>query len=155
MMGETEADALATDVLYETAKDFAGHKKYVKEYFESKDKKDKDESSKGPFALAKRIEIMLEKAPNPADPEAALTFGQMQLLCALLAMDEASPGCVATLGAKLEQFRLECSKRSRIAAYLKSGLRCPAVFGDLGLDGGYEYVKGPVKRCDFAVTPVW
>ena len=35
--------------------------------------------AKGPWALVERLEQMLAAAPDPADPAAALNFGQLQL----------------------------------------------------------------------------
>ena len=87
---------------------------------------------------------MLEWMPDAADEDAALNYGQMELLCTLLECDEATPGCVKQLHPALETFRAAAALRPRIAHYLASPMRFPPI------KPGYQYAKGPVKRAAFA-----
>lgn len=92
MAGQTPLEAVASDNLYETAKDLAGNKKMVVDY---KEGGDKATSAKMPWALALRLEKMLLAAPSPFEPSSALTYGQIQLFHVLMTMHDCKPGCVS------------------------------------------------------------
>lgn len=144
--GETELEAAAADVMYETAKDLSNHKDVITSM---PTEADKDMAAKGPWALALRLEKMLAAAPRPEDPDAAMTYGQIQLFHALMSTEDRKPGCIKHLSASLDSFRLAMMARPRIAEYLKSNMCFPYTLGELGKEGGYKYISGPKKRSDF------
>ena len=137
-----------SDTLFETARDLKAHKKEV---IGPRDAAAEEEMKpKGPWALAKRIEAMLALAPRAEDPASALSLGQLELLHCLLTFEEAGgEGTVARLGAGLEAFRAAAAARPGIRAYLASGHRFPATFGDLGVEGGYSFAAGAKARVEF------
>jgi len=141
MAGETELDGLYADVLYETAKDLGSKKAEV-----TAPDGHQTSGAKGPFSTADKIAAMIDKMPNPKDEDVALNFGQIELLKLLIDCEETSPGCVKQLSPALDAFRAAGAARSRIAAYLKSPLRFPAI------KPGYIYKDGPIRRSAFAMT---
>ena len=139
MAGETELDGLRADVLFETAKDLKSKKGEI-----IGTAADATAGAKGPASTAERIMAMLGEMADPADEDAALNFGQIELLNLLFECDEAAPGCVKSLSPQLDAFRAAGAARPRIARYLSSPLRFPR------FDAGYKYTSGPVKRSAFA-----
>jgi len=136
MQGSGQTAKNAADVLFETAKDLHKHQADVV----AMGAKEVEGNAKGPWALAIRLESMIAAAPSVADPDAALTYGQLQLLHCLMMMEELKPGCVEHLSSKLEQFRAAAIQRSRIAKYLSSAVRFPSQ------DAQYNYKSGPIAR---------
>ena len=136
------AGALAADTLFETAKDLGAHKDAIAAPPPAAERG----GAKGPWALAARLEALLEAAPAAGDDAAALDYGQLQLLQTLLALDERAPGCVRALSPALDRFRAAAAARPRVRAYLASPMRFPATCADLGREGGYAYADGPVAR---------
>lgn len=102
--------------------------------------------AKGPYALALRLEALLNDAPDAADPDVAITYGQLQLLDVLLGYDEGRPGCVAALSPALGAFLAAARARPRVAAYLASTLRFPPTCNELGVEGGYDFAQGRLTR---------
>lgn len=140
LAGATELDALRADVLFETAKDLKGKKAEIVGTADSV-----TSGAKGPSDTAANIVAMLATMPDPADDAAALNYGQLELLQLLLECDEGAPGCVKALSPALDAFRAAGAARPRIAAYLASPMRFPAIVP------GYKYKAGPVKRAAFRV----
>jgi len=144
MKGKSINDAAMADVLYETAKDIGSKADIVCSVNPTKDLS----SAKEPFALALRVEKMLESMPSPADDGAALNFGQLQLLHTLMKCEARRSGCVKeNLGETLDIFRLDMEKRTGIASYLKSKACFPFTGVEIGSDG-YIYPSGPLRRGD-------
>lgn len=141
MAGETELEGYYADVLFETAKDLKGKKLEI-----IGDTEEETNGAKGPASTAQKIALMLESMPDPKDEGAALNFGQIELLNLLLECEESKAGCVAALSPALESFRAAAAQRPRIAKYLASPLRFPAIVP------GYKYAAGPVKRSAFALS---
>ena len=145
MDGASELDAINADVLYETAKDFSSGSKQILD-----DDGEKD-APKGPWALVKRLEVMLEASPSALDSAAALTYGQMALLNALIKLDAVQPGSVLSISPALEEFRVAAVARPRIAAYLASPMCFALTNGDMCTPGEmYNYFDGPRKRADLS-----
>jgi len=144
MKGRSVHEAAMADVLYETAKDISDKVETVCSLNPEKD----HSVAKGPFALAFRVVKMLESMPNPADGDAAVNFGQVQLFYVLMRCEARRTGCVKeNLGESLENFRLAMEKRSGIESYLKSKSCFPFTKGELG-SKGYIYSSGPLRRGD-------
>ena len=141
MAGATELEGVRADVLFETAKDLGAKKAEF-----TAPSAEQTSGAKGPAATAEKIAAMLEQMPDPADEEAALNFGQIELLKLLIDSDETCPGCVKELSPVLDAFRAAGAARPRIAAYLKSPLRFPQILP------GYQYKAGPLKRASFAMA---
>lgn len=148
MAGTTEMDKLRVDNLFETVKDLGGKKGEITGQSETV-----TSGAKGPTLTAVNIERMLADMPDPSDDNAALNYGQMELLNLLLACEEISAGCVTKLSPYLDAFRVKAASRPRIAAYLASPMRFPPINADRGkLDSPYAYSGGPVKRSVFAAS---
>ena len=148
MDGGSDAVACSrADVLYETAKDLGdGDKK--KEIAAVKPTKDYS-SAKGPFALGKRIEKMLMDMADPKDESSVLNCGQLQLFQILENCEARRAGCVKeNLGDIMDTFRLDMSNRSGLKEYLNSTARFRHTCADKGLDGGYSFAAGALKRKD-------
>jgi len=143
MAGQSELEGVAADVMMETAKDLTAHKKLVAS-MPAMD--DQDGAAKGPWALASRLEKMLEAAPSPGDDTAAITYGQVQLLHALMSCEALAPGCVKHMSEALSSFMAAMLGRPRIRAFLESKLNFPWTAGELGKEGGYVYEGGPLVR---------
>ena len=148
MAGQTPAEQIAADMLYETANDLGSNKKVVVDYIEGAEK---TESHKMPWKLALRIEKMLLRAPSPRDASSALTYGQLQLFHTLTQMNTARSGCIAVVSPSLEVFRAAVAARARVALYLAGPLRFPATSGELGQAGGYNYATGAIARKDMTL----
>jgi len=140
--GANEQEECAADIMYETAKDLKSHKETVAS-MPTKEKQQIEGQHKGPWALAKCIETMLGRAPDPRDPDAAMTYGQLQLLHVLMEFEHQTPGCVKNMSDALDAFRDAMTARPRIARYLGSGMRFPAL-----QQGAYKYASGPLTRGD-------
>lgn len=140
MAGETELDAFRTDCLYQTVKDLGSKTSEITDAGDGM-----TEGAKGPMATAERISLMLADMVDPADADAALNYGQIELLNVLLECEEKKPGCVAGLSPTLEAFRAAAAARPRIAKYLASPMRFPRIVP------GYKYAAGPIKRSTLAV----
>ena len=86
MAGQTPAEQVAADMLYETAKDLKGNLDSLLKHADAAANDpaaEKPAGAKLPWALALRVEQMLRGAPDPRDASAALTYGQLQLFHAL------------------------------------------------------------------------
>lgn len=141
--GTNEMESVMSDVLYETAKDMGQHKDLIC----AKDPEKDMAKAKLPFAMALRVERILEDMPDPGDDSAALNYGQIQLLYLLMNCEARRSGCVReNLSTKLDDFRIKMESRKRIASYMKSSGCFPYTKGEIGLEGGYEYVSGPIQR---------
>ena len=138
MAGGDELDGARADCLYQTVKDLSSKKSEITGGAE-----ETIEGSKGPAATATSIVAMLEAMPDPADAGAALNYGQIELLNVLLDCEETTEGCVKALSPRLETFRKAGASRPRLAKYLSSPLRFPAIAP------GYRYRDGPLKRSAF------
>jgi len=141
MQGETELEALRADCLYNTAKDLGGKRSEI----ESAKPDDMTSGAKGPAATAVKIAAMLEDMADPKDDDAALNYGQVELLKLLIDCEEAAAGCVKALSPALDAFRAAGACRPRIASYLSSPMRFPVV------DSKYRYAS-PMKRSAFALS---
>jgi len=145
MTGATVEDDARADWMYETANDLSKHTDAL---LAAGPSADKDMAPKGPYALALRLELALKNAPRAADHDAALDYGQIQLLYALFKLEERCAGLVGRLGAGLDEFRVAGVSRPRIKAYLEATgypMQFPATFGELGKEG-YNYASGPLVR---------
>lgn len=148
MAGATELDRARVDTFFETVKDLAGKKGEITGQTPTM-----TNGAKGPVMTAGNIERMLADMPDPSDDDAALNYGQIELLKVLLGCEEVSVGCVAKLSAPLDAFRVKAASRPRIAAYLASPMRLPAINSDKGkTEAPYSYNGGPVKRSCFAAS---
>lgn len=142
MAGKTALDGFRADVLYQTAKDLGGKRAEIVGSAEG----GMTAGAKGPKVTASNVAAMLEEMPSPADSDAALNYGQMELLNLLIGCEEEAAGCVKALSPTLDAFRAAGAARPRIAAYLSSPLRFPDIVP------GYRYKHGPVKRSSFALA---
>ena len=140
MVGATELEGLRADVLFETAKDLKSKKAEI-----VGTAADATTGAKGPTATAENLAAMLDDMPEASNADAALNYGQIELLNLLIECDESEPGCVGKLSPALDAFRAAGAARPRIAEYLASPLRFPAIVP------GYRYKAGPVKRSYFAL----
>jgi len=138
MAGESELDVARADCLYQTVKDLGAKKSEIIEVADAP-----TEGAKGPSVTAATIGAMREAMPDPSDAAAALNYGQIELLNLLLDLEEQAAGCVKALSPALDAFRAAGAARPRIAKYLASPLRFPAIVP------GYRYKAGPVKRASF------
>merc|ERR1712060_494961 len=136
MGGKTEAEALAADILFETAKDLGAQKEAVMT-------PPKDQGPKGPIALVECLERMVAAAPSAVNPNSAMTYGQLQLFKTLQGFEEAKAGVVAGMSESLEEFRVQCGGRARIAAYRLSNRLFPEVGSD------YQYKGKALTRSTF------
>ena len=110
-------------------------------------------SPKGPWALAARIERMLATMPDVGEPDVAITFGQLQLLLTLMAIEDTKEGAVTALSSTLNVWMEICKDRRGIAEYLASPRRFPLTCNDANVTtsgSGYAYANGPVRRGDLA-----
>lgn len=151
LAGGNQAARLAADVLYETAKDLKAHKLAI--VADLSPDAETQTQAKGPWALAKRIERMLSTMPDVGEPGAAITFGQLQLLLTLMAIEATEEGAVAALSPTLDSWMEICKARRGIAEYLASPRRFPLTCNDANkptLGSGYAYATGSVRRGDLA-----
>ena len=139
MAGADALEAARADVLFETSKDLKSKGSEIVSGELS------TSGAKGAQATAAKIAAMLDDMPDAADDAAALNYGQIELLTFLIGCDEMASGCVKALSPALDAFRASGAARPRIAKYLKSPLRLPAMTPD------YKYKAGPVKRADLAM----
>jgi len=143
MAGESELDGARADCLYQTVKDLGAKKSEIIGSGREQVADAPTEGAKGPSVTAANIGSMLEAMPDPSDAAAALNYGQIELLNLLLDLEEQAAGCVKALSPALDAFRAAGAARPRIAKYLASPLRFPAIVP------GYRYKAGPVKRASF------
>ena len=104
--------------------------------------------AKSAAATAERVAQVLNQMADPADDDATLNFGQMELLNFLFEYEEGRPGCTSfkKLSPALDAFRAVAAGRGRIAAYLASPMRLPTITPD------YKFAASPVKRSVFAMS---
>ena len=145
MAGESEDDQVRADMLYQTVKDLSAKKSEIMARAENHLEEFTTAGAKGPVMTAENIVAMLEEMPDVSDPDAALNYGQMELLNLLLGIEEDAPGSVRSLSEALDDFRAAAEARPRIANYLKSPMRFPAI------TPSYRYKKGAVKRSALAL----
>ena len=126
MAGDSELEGARVDCLYQTVKDLSSKKSEITGKAE-----EKTEGSKGPVATAASISAMLEAMADPADAEAALNYGQIELLNVLIDCEEQAEGCVKALSPQLETFLKAGVARPRMAKYLSSALSSHAPIDDL------------------------